>query len=106
MVSSRAPSQVQGTNWRVPSGEPYPTEAGLSVLKCPFKIDPLGVDQILAEYHKNVEIRRGTDAPWDGFYMTAVPQHPAAIANVYGIWFEIRKRTIGSVGIYEAFHLA
>ena len=31
-------------------------EAGLSVLKCPFEIDPLGVDQIPAEYRENVEI--------------------------------------------------
>ena len=44
-------------------------------------------------------------APWDGFYMTAIPQHPATIANAYGIWFEIRKRTIGSLATYEAFRL-
>ena len=81
-------------------------EAGLSVLKCPFEIDPLEVDQIPMEYRENIEIHRGTDAPWDRFYTTAIPQHLAAIANVYGIWFEIRKRTIGSIGIYEAFHLA
>ena len=42
----------------------------------------------------------------DEFYMTAIPQHPAAVTNAYGIWFEIRKRTIGSVGLYKAFHLA
>ena len=51
-------------------------------------------------------MRQGIDTPWDGFYMTAIPQHPAAIANAYGIWFEIRKRTIESIGLYEAFHLA
>ena len=105
MVSSRAPSQVRGTDWRVPNGEPYPTEAGLSVLKCPFEINPLGVDQIPTEYRKNVEIHQGTDTPWDGFYTTAVPQHPAAVANAYDVWFEIRKKTIGSVGLYKAFCL-
>ena len=31
-------------------------EAGLSALKCPFEIDPLGVDQIPTEYHENVEM--------------------------------------------------
>ena len=38
--------------------------------------------------------------------MTAIPQHPAAVANAYGVWFEIRKRTIESIGLYKAFHLA
>ena len=38
--------------------------------------------------------------------MTTIPQHPAAIANAYGIWFEITKKTIGNVATYEAFHLA
>ena len=106
MVSSQAPSQVQGTDWRVPNGEPYPTEAGLSVLKCPFEIDPLRVDQIPAEYCENVEMCRGTDTPWDRFYTTAIPQHPATVANAYGVWFKIRKRTIGSIGLYKAFRLA
>ena len=46
------------------------------------------------------------DAPWDGFYITAISQHPAAITNAYGVWFEIRKRTIGSIGLYKAFCLA
>ena len=38
--------------------------------------------------------------------MTAIPQHLAAITNAYGVWFEIRKRTIGSIGLYKAFCLA
>ena len=91
MSASHTQSQTRGMDWRVPYRENYPSEEGLAALKCPFKLHPIGVDNVPSKYREN--LTRVTDeiVPWMGYYITVVPNHQIAVANTYGIWFKIRR---------------
>src|ERR1700678_4476968 len=92
----RATSRAR--NWRVPETEAYPTEDELSALRLPFPIEPLTVSTIPGEFLANVSYINTNEAPhyapWIGYYVVT-EGIIIAVANAYGIWFEISKREKG-----------
>ena len=106
MSTLRTQSQTRGTDWKVPYGEDYPSAEGLAALRCPFELHPIGVDNVPSKYRENLTRVNEDSVPWTGYYTTAVPNHQIAVANAYGVWFEIRRRIDGALTTWEAFRIA
>ncbi|KAI9460723.1 hypothetical protein F5148DRAFT_1286793 [Russula earlei] len=80
-------------DWRY-KGQGKPSEQGLAKLRLPFAIT-LDADIALVpeQFRKNtLFLRLGTDStPWTGFF-TPYKQAKVALATLYGVWFEIKRR--------------
>ena len=106
MSTSYAQSQTRRTDWKVPYGEDYPIEEGLAALRCPFKLHPIGVDNVSSEYRENLTKATGENVPWTGYYTTAIPNHQILVTNAYGVWFGLKRQTVGNLATWEAFRIA
>ena len=84
-------------------GGAHPGEDQIATMKLPFELTPETNPEIPNEYTRGVQYFRTEEAqvPWDGYYANYNGAN-LAVANTFGVWFEIRKR--GSS--WEAYHLA
>ena len=103
-TSVRPASLLRGQDWRIPKNAPYPSKESLSKLQCPFEWGPNDVTNIPAEYMKNViqgysgdPLDETIKAPWMGYY-TKYEGAWRAVANAFGMWFELRRQD----GTFEA----
>ena len=91
------------TDWRLRAVENVPTSSQLAALRLPFEVFPEQKDTVPAEF--TAKVRHLTtpqeDAPWTGYYAT-FNGAKIAVSNIYGMWFEIRRRGQG----FEAHRLA
>ena len=72
-------------------------------MKLPFELTPETSPDIPNEYTKGIQYFRTGEAqvPWDGYYANYNGAN-LAVANAFGVWFEIRKRDSS----WEAYRLA
>ena len=77
------------------SQAPLQTQEQLAVLRCPFYLTPEPSDDIVPpDYNRHLEFFDGEKSvgvvPWTGYY---APYRTAriAVANAYGVWFEITR---------------
>ena len=99
MTTSVQPaSSVRGYDWRVPVGEDYPTKENLAALRCPFEWSPGLITNIPTEQMTNIVFCNSGEnldlqkkAPWTGHF-TLHNNFWHAVANAFGVWFEIRRR--------------
>jgi len=84
-------------------GGTHPTENQIAIIKLPFELTPETSPDIPDEYTKGIQYFRIGEAqvPWDGYYANYNGAN-LAVANAFGVWFEIRKRDSS----WEAYHLA
>jgi hypothetical protein len=76
------------------TGGAHPTENQINAIELPFELTPETHVAIPDEYTQHLQyILTGgiTPVPWDGYYAIHNGAH-LAVANAYGVWFEIRKR--------------
>jgi len=80
-----------------------PTEDQIAEMKLPFELTLETKHEIPDEYTKGVQYFKSgeTQVPWDGYYANYNGAN-LAVANTFGVWFEIRKRG----NSWEAYHLA
>jgi hypothetical protein len=66
----------------------------LSAMRCPFYLTPETRDEIPAEYTNGLVLCQNMTAPdsvpWTGYY-ALYNNACIAVANAYGVWFEITK---------------
>ena len=91
------------TDWRLCALDNIPTSDQLSALELPMNAMPEQKDTVPAEYTGNVRFLVTTQdgAPWTGYFATWRGAK-IAVSNIYGVWFEIRRRGEG----FEAHRLA
>ena len=77
------------------SQTPLQTKDQLAVLRCPFYLTPEPSDDVIPpDYNRHLEFFDGEKSvgvvPWTGYY---APYRTAriAVANAYGVWFEITR---------------
>jgi len=70
-----------------------PTREELAYLQCPFEVFPETKDTVPAQFSENARHLTAPqeNAPWTGYYAT-LNGAKIAVTNVYGVWFEIRRR--------------
>jgi len=106
MTSTPSGSKGKGraaTDWRLHALSNVPTVEQLSNLALPMDALPEQRDTVPAEYAVNTQfLISGTSdgPPWTGYYVQ-LPGARLAITNIYGIWFELRRRGAG----FEAHRL-
>ena len=91
------------TDWRLRAIENVPTINQLAALRLPMNAMPEQKDTVPAEYARNVRFLLGPqdDAPWIGYFATWRGAK-IAVTNIFGVWFEMRRRGEG----FEAHRLA
>ena len=91
------------TDWRLRAIEHVPTINQLAALRLPMNAMPEQKDTVPAEYTRNVRFLLGPqdDAPWIGYFATWRGAK-IAVTNIFGVWFEMRRRGEG----FEAHRLA
>jgi len=92
------------TDWRLRALSNIPTVEQLSNLKLPMDAMPEQQDTVPAAYAVNTTfLVSGTaeQPPWTGYYVQ-LPGARLAVTNIYGVWFELRRRGSG----FEAHRLA
>src|SRR5260221_13584179 len=88
------------SDWRLRALPVVPSSAELGELRLPIKALPEQKDTIPAEYAVNTRFLVN-DVPWIGYY-GQYNNARIAVSNMYGVWFEIRRRGEG----WEAHRLA
>jgi len=107
MTSTPGPSKGKGrapTDWRLRALSNVPTVEQLSNLELPMDAMPEQQDTVPAAYAINTTfLISGTaeQLPWTGYYVQ-LPGARLAVTNIYGVWFELRRRESG----FEAHCLA
>jgi len=92
------------TDWRLRALPNVPTVEQLSNLELPIEALLEQRDTVPAEYAVNVDFlvsRIADSPPWTGYYVRLPGAH-LAVTNIYGVWFELRRRESG----FEAYRLA
>jgi len=92
-------SAVRGRDWRLriiyDKDAAIPTAAELARVRCPFEITPEATPSILPECTENlrhfVTTEGSSSLPWSGYYAIYYGRK-LAVANAFGVWFEIRQR--------------
>jgi len=91
-------------DWRLHALSNVPTVEQLSNLELPMAAMPEQQDTVPAEYAINTDFLVSGTAerpPWTGYYVP-LPGACLAVTNIYGVWFELRRREAG----FEAHRLA
>jgi len=109
MTSTPSGSGVKGkgcapTDWCLHALSNVPTVEQLSNLELPMEALPEQHDTVPAEYAVNIDFLVSGTAegpPWTGYYVRLSGAR-LAVTNIYGVWFELRRR--GSS--FEAHRLA
>src|SRR5260221_8180320 len=89
------PSGLKGkgrvpSDWRLRALPQVPTPDDLADLRLPIKAFPEQKDTVPAEYAVNTQFLIN-DVPWIGYY-GQYNNARVAVSNMYGVWFEIRRR--------------
>ena len=108
MTSTPSGSGAKGkgrapTDWRLRTLSNIPTVEQLSNLELPIEALPEQRDTVPAEYAINTTFLVGgtpDGPPWTGYYVQ-LPGACLAVTNIYGVWFELRRRGSG----FEAHRL-
>ena len=103
-------SAILGINWRFriayENNEPTPTPDELAHVRCPFAITPeVTPSSVPSKFTKNLR-HYTADAtpesvPWSGYYANYLGAR-LAVANAFGVWFEIQRRPNGWEAIRPA----
>ncbi len=88
------------SDWRLRTLSTIPTVDELAELRLPIKAFPEQRDTVPAEFAVNTQFLIN-DVPWIGYY-GQYNNARVAVSNMYGVWFEIRRRGDG----WEAHRLA
>jgi len=91
-------------DWRLRTLPNIPTVEQLSNLELPMDALPEQRDTVPAEYTVNADfLISGTAGgpPWTGYYVQLAGAR-LAVTNIYGVWFELRRRESG----FKAHRLA
>jgi len=94
-VSTWTPQEIpKDSDWRSKGLDKVPTEDECSVVQLPFEIYPKMADC----YHAKVTVNlrhlvagQKPGTPWTGYYAT-FKRAKLAISNMFGAWFEIKRR--------------
>src|SRR5260221_215234 len=78
------------SDWRIRALATVPTPDDLANLHLPIKAFPEQKDTVPAEYAVNTQFLIN-DVPWIGYY-GQYNNARIAVSNMYGVWFEIRRR--------------
>src|SRR5260221_5062650 len=103
MTSTPTGSKGKGkvpSDWRLCALSNIPTPNELAELRLPINAFPEQKDTVPAEFAVNTEFLVN-DVPWIGYY-GQFNNARIAVSNMYGVWFEIRRREDG----WEAHRLA
>jgi len=108
MTSTPSDSGAKGkgcvpTDWHLHALPTVPTVEQLSNLELPMEALPEQRDTIPAEYAVNVDFlvsRTAEGPPWTGYYV-CLSGACLAVTNIYGVWFELRRRESG----FEVYRL-
>jgi len=107
LTPSRSGAKGKGrvpTDWRLRTLSNVPTVEQLSNLELSMDALPEQRDTVSAEYAVNTTfLVSGTSdgPPWTGYFIQ-LPEARLAVTNIYGVWFELRRRGSG----FEAHRLA
>jgi hypothetical protein len=83
-----------GGDWRSRGLDKVPTEEACDAIRLPFKVYPETVDCYDSKYTVNLKhLVAGQEprTPWTGYY-TTLNGAKLAISNMFGAWFEIKRR--------------
>lgn len=98
-TQQQASTSQSESDWRLrifyEKNAAVPTAAELAAIRCPFEVTPEDTPTIPAAYTENVRHYTNTTGPgslpWAGYYATYFGRK-LAVANAFGVWFEIRRR--------------
>src|SRR5882757_2866453 len=97
MTTLTAPAHGRDWRYRVDyqEGKTLQTPEQLATLRCPFRLTPETIPGIPDEYTKGLHHFISSPSmvmiPWTGYY-APYKRAQIAVANAYGVWFEITRR--------------